>query len=311
MISQLFRFDCSSLLDEIELAYQELRDAMGLDFQTTNKPLMRNALLFLLEDCLNQLTDPRFRDQADLTKNLITHYFEFTERLDEYDMDDIMDIFIKPMLSEASLVLNKLLQTYDRYYSKWSITETTNFPFISISYLGDYRIEEWHKIQDVPSKEPVIVKQYRIRYQDMASTIRNCLIDIDDDLAVSDVNALIEKIIDYYAGKQLEELYNEVVSYVATIAGCAQRNISSLVHRQTRFLISELETQMTFGRFVEDSKISETIYVRQNKSRFVFDCVLLGKSSTNQEVRKKILDEIDEKGFVSNDIANKVEIFYG
>lgn len=309
--SQEFQFDCTSLLDEVELSYQELRDAMGLPLMPMNKPLMRSALIFLLEDSLNKLTDPRFRDQVDLTKNLMTNYFEFTERLDDYDMEDIMEIFIKPMLMEASSVVGKLIKCYDRYYSKWEIIDSNQFPFVEIHYLGDYRIDEWHRIQDVPSKEPVIVKQHRIRYDDLARIIRDCLADIDDELAVSDIKILIEKIIDYYTGEQLEEFYNEILNYVATVNGCALRSISSKVHRQTKLLIRELERSLNFGRFVEDTKVSETIYVRQNRSRYIFDCVLKGKSNVNQELRQKVLDEIETKGYVERDIVGKVEIIYG
>lgn len=302
-------FDCSCLLSEVEMSYHELRDVLELPFQVTSQTLMRHALIFSLEDSLNKFTDPRFRETNDLTLNLLTNYFSETEKLDDYDIEDIEDFFIKPILSETSSVIGKLHENFDRYYSKWSIDDSA-FPFITISYIGDYRIDEWHLIHDVPSKEPVVVKQHRIRYVDISTTITENLRHVQD-VAVSDITTLTEKIISYYTDGQLEELYNDIVGHLSIVNNCTRDKISHRAHRQARSIIKDLEDQPTFKRLIDDLKIAEAVYSTQTKRRIVFDCILPSKDSTRIEMRKKILEEIEENGYVENDVPGKIEVIYG
>lgn len=303
------KFDCSCLLNEVEMVYHELRDILGLPFQLTNQKLMRHILIFSLEDSLNKFTDPRFRETTELTLNLLTNYFNETEKLDDVDIEDIEDFFIKPILSETSSVIGKLYQHFDRYYSKWSIDDTA-FPFITISYLGDYRIDEWHLIHDIPSKEPVVVKQHRIRYIDVSTTIIENIKHVQD-IAVSDISTLVEKIVSYYTGGQIEELYNDIVGYLSVINNCTRDNISHRAHRQARSIIKDLEDQPVFKRLMDDLKIAELIYSSQSKRHIIFDCILPSKDSARIEMRKKILEEIEEKGYIENDVSGKIEVIYG
>lgn len=305
-----FKFDCSNLLDEIEMAYQDLCDVLDLPFDGKKHQLMRTALAYLLEDTINNLTDPRFRDDVTLTKNLISSYFEHTVRLESIDLEDIEEVFVQPLTSEAMALIGKLMNSYDRYYSKWEIRESEEFPFMEIVYLGDYRIEEWHKIQDVPSRSPVAVKRHRIRYDDIADAIRDALRNVSD-LAVNDIPSLIELIIRFYAGKQVDELYKEIVNQLKIINGFRQEVYSSKALKQVKSILKNIENIPSFSRFKEDAAIAETIYVTTLRTRIVFDTIMPGKNTNLNELRKEILDEIDQKGYVTGNVAQKVEIVYG
>jgi hypothetical protein len=307
---QQFRFDCANLLDEIELAYQELCDALDIPFDVINKQLMRTALAYILEDAINQLTASKFREHVTLTKNLISNYLEFTVKLNNFDMEDIEDIFVQPMIAEALAMFGKLTTRFDRYYSKWEIEECKDFPTMIVNYLGDFRIEEWHKIQDVPSRAPVAVKRHRIRYDDISSAIREGLHDIKD-LAISDITLLTSKIIYYYAGKQLDELYKDIVLHLKAVNGLRPKAQSLLSLKQAKSILKIIEAKPSFKRFMEDVKVGETVFHSQTTSRIIFDVIMPNKNLDRTACRKEILDEIDAKGYVTGDIQGKVEIIYG
>lgn len=309
-LQQKFKFDCSHLINEIELAYQELCDVLGLPYENVNHQLMKSALSYLLEDTLNKLTSPKFREPVTLTKNLISNYFEFEIKLEKIDLVDIDEIFVQPMMAEALVVLGKLIQNFDRYYSKWEIEESENFPVMLINYMGDFRIEEWHKIQDVPSNAPVVVKQHRIRYNDIASAIREHLVNVQD-LAVSDIDVITDKIIDFYAGRQVDELYKEIVIYLKTVNGFRPNSENLTALKQTKSILKSIEAIPSFSRFKEDVSVAESVYHTQTRSQIIFDLVMPNKNLNRAEQRKEILDEIDRLGFVTGDIPGKVEIIYG
>lgn len=307
---QTFKFDCTHLLDEIEMSYQELCDVLVLPFEKINRTLCRTALAYTLEDTVNKLTDSRFRDHVSLTKNLISHYLENDVQLDKFDLTDIEEIFVQPIVSETIVVIGKLLNKFDRYYSKWEVKESDTFPVMEIIYKGDYRIDEWHQIQDVPSHEPVAIKRHRIIYDDMVHAVRDALFSVED-LAASDIPEIIDDIIQYYAGKQVDELYKVIVDRIKLITGERLTGQSSKAFRQVKSILKNLEGIPAFRRFVEEVLVAETIYTEQTATRVIFDLVMPSKSIEILDVRKTILDEIDAKGYVSGDIAGKVEIIYG
>lgn len=309
-LPQNFKFDCSYLLDEIELAYQELCDILELPYNNINRQLMRTILAYLLEDTINKLTSPKFRDPVNLTKNLINNYLEHTVKLDKVDLVAIDEIFIQPMMAETLVVLGKLTQSFDRYYSKWEVKESDNFPTMIINYQGDYRIDEWHKIQDVPSNAPVVVKQHRIRYDDIANAVRDNLIT-QDDLAVSDITIIVDKIIEFYAGRQIDELYKEIVIYLKIVHGFKVNEHNYTVVKQTKDILKTIESIPSFSRFKEDAAVAESIYHSQTRSQVLFDIVMPNKNLNRADQRKEILDEIDRLGYVTGDIPGKVEIVYG
>lgn len=309
-LQQKFKFDCSHLINEIELAYQELCDVLGLPYENVNHQLMKSALSYLLEDTLNKLTSPKFRESVNLTKNLISNYFEFEIKLENVDLVDIEEIFVQPMMAETLVVLGKLIQNFDRYYSKWGIEETDNFPIMLITYNGDFRIDEWHKIQDIPSNAPVVVKQHRIRYSDIAKAIRENLFNVKD-LAISDIDVITDKIIEYYAGKQIDELYKEIVIYLKTVNGFRANSENLIALKQTKSILKTIEAIPSFKRFMEEIMVAESIYHTQTRSQIIFDLVMPNKNPNRAEQRKEILDEIDRLGFVEGDIPGKVEIIYG
>lgn len=307
---QNFKFDCSYLLDEIELAYQELCDILELPYNKINHQLMRTALAYLLEDTINKLTSPKFRESVNLTKNLISNYLEHTVKLDNVDLTDIDEIFVQPMMAETLVVLGKLTQNFDRYYSKWEVTESDNFPVMLINYQGDFRIEEWHKIQDVPSNAPVVVKQHRIRYNDISNAIREQLTEVDD-LAVSDIDIIADKIIEFYTGRQIDELYKEIVIYLKVVHGYKVNEQNYVILKLTKDILKTIEAIPSFARFKEDAAVAESIYHSQTRAQIIFDIVMPNKNLNRAEQRKEILDEIDRLGYVTGDIPGKVEIVYG
>lgn len=307
---QTFKFDCAHLLDEIEMIYQDLCDALGLAYEGTNRQLMRSALAYLLEDTINKLTDPRFHDQEDLTKNLISHYLEYTVKLDNFDKEDIDKIFVQPLMSDTAVLLGNLFKKFNRYYSKWEVRESDQFPVMEIEYQGDFRIMEWHRIQDVPSRAPVAIKRHRIRFEEMADIINYALRNVPD-VAVSDVAMLIEDIMRYYVGKQVDELYKEIVIRLKTINGFRENGDSSKALRQAKSIIKGIESIPSFVRFKEDASVAEAIYTERTGTRVNFDVVMPSKYTNHNEARQSILDEIDQMGYVVGDIAGKVEIIYG
>lgn len=309
-IDQSFKFDCTNLLEEIEMAYQELCDLLRLPFDVINKTLMRTTLAYALEDTVNKLTDGKFRDHVTLVKNLVTNYLENEAKLNEYDMEDIDEIFVQPILNETMTTISNLLNKADRYYSKWEVRECENFPHMEIIYTGDYRIDEWHQIQNVPSRRPVAVKRHRIRYDDMVYAIRDALVDLDD-LCSTDYPEIVADILRYYTGNQVNELYNEIVSRIKNISGDRHTTKTSKAFRQVRSIIKHLESIPSFKRFTIDANVAEAIYLEQTRSVINFDVIMPSKSVNHKELRKEILDEIDQLGYVKEDLSNKVEIIYG
>ena len=210
------KFDCSHLLDEIEMTYQDLCDVLGIPLGNTPHRLMRQLLAYVLEDVVNKTTEARFRDNVTLTKNLLINYLENEVKLDSYDHEDIDNIFINPLFNEAAVLLGKLSNKFNRYYSIWEVAEDEVFPTMVLTYKGDYRIEDWHKIQDVPSRAVVAVKRHRISYLEVADAIRDALRHLED-LAATDIPSLVDDIIGYYTGGQLEELYVAIIQRVKMI----------------------------------------------------------------------------------------------
>ncbi len=310
LLHKQYKFDCQELLEEIEFAYQDLSDALGLNYERVKKRLMRTALSFLLEETLHKVTDLKFRDHIPLTRNLICNYLEMEVNLDGYDLEDIDDLFVKPLLEETSALLSKLLSNYDRYYSKWEISESDNFPVMNITYLGDYRIDDWHKIHDVPNSAIVAVKHHRVRLRHLEDAIRYNLRHVDD-LAINDVPLLIDKIIAYYVGGEIDELYNEIVTQLKIINNFSRDTNSSKAARQAKSIIKSIESIPDFNNFRDDLTIAEKVYSSTSRTAVMFDIILPSKNNMVLEQRKAILEEIEQTGYVEKDIPGIVERIYG
>lgn len=300
------KFDCTDLLDDIELAYQDLNDALGVPFTSINKRLMRSVLASLFEEVLHQRTDERFRTSAGLTKDIIRIYFEEELNLDELDLEDIDQLFVQPLLDDTKNKLSGLLNDYDRFYSKWEVSETENFPIMSVVYKGDYRIDDWHRITDVRRSSVVVVKKHQLRRRPIEDAIRYNLRHVDD-LVVNDVPILIDKILAYYTGKEVEELYSDFVGQLKVINNFDKNGDNRKALKQAKSIIKSIEEIPAFARFREDLSIAERIYSSVTKSSIIFDVILPNMTEGNEELRSEILKSIDDHGFVEKDVAGRVE----
>lgn len=304
------KFDCQHLLDEIELTYQDLSDALDLPYENFNPRLMRSILASLLEDVVYRSTDAKFRDPINITENLIKNYLNEEVRLDDIDIEDIQELFVQPLMDETKTLVNELLNKYDRYYSKWEVRESENFPTMEIVYKGDYRIDDWHRIHKVQTKAVVSVKKHYIRLRPMEDAIRDN-IDPPGGIAINDVPMLIDKIIAYYVGKEVEELYKDLVLHIKNIHGFERNEESREALRMTKSIIKSIDSMNSVKAFKEDIELAEDIYSSLTRTSVVFDLIMPGNSDTDMEARRELLEKIDKQGYVEKDIAGLVESICG
>lgn len=311
-----YRIDGNVLLEEIDELYQDLREWLNLEFKPSPRCVLVNILLYAVEDNLNLLTSNRFRDHVSLTKNFIIAYLENETGVMSDDLEEVKEIengTVASILSEVEIFLRKIRSGHDQYYSKWKV-EINEDHFITIDYLGDFRIDEWHKIQKVSSRKDVTVIEYRIKLEEIYNVFRNVL-DDKVDYALSDLPGLLEVIVEFYNGSQTTELHNEIISYLCKLNGPGsnkRKHYSTYkANHQLNAIIKGLKEIRQFDDYIHNATIGEKNTYSISRSRLIIRILPPSSEEEQSELREKLLDEIDNNGYISNDLMTKVKVKYG
>lgn len=302
-----YRIDGNSLCEEIDILYQDFRDFLNLEFSKTPMDILRNLLVFGIEDCLNKRTSVLFKTHNSLFSNFLVSYFEQENvKLDKNEVEELESHLAPTVMSEAEIALKKIKANHDPHYSKWDVIIDDDF-FVNINYLGDYRIDQWHELKKINRGNKITVLEKRLKLDNIYSVLYDAV--KFEDLAVTDLPILLEHLIEYFIGGQTEELYKEILSHLKTI--CSDRNKRSAAYQANFYLttiLKGLRSDKNFEDFINKAKMSEKTTYILTKSRLAVSMLMPGEDENN--LRSEIHKQMDDQGYISSDIINKVSRVY-
>lgn len=302
-----YRIDGNSLIEEIDILYQDFRDFLNLEFTKTPNDILRNLLIFGIEDCLNKRTSVLFKTHNSLVCNFLISYLEQENiNLDKTELDELENHLIESVISETETYLRNIKAKHDIHFSKWNVTVDADL-FVNIDYLGDYRIDQWHEIKKVNRGDSITILEKRLKIENFYDIFSDVL--KTENLAISDMPILLEHLIDYYTGGQTQELYKEILSHLKSI--CSETRRRSAEYQANFYLTSIIKGLMgdkNFVDFVNKVKMSEKTTYNLTRSRLIVSMLMPGKG--DDDLRSEIQKQMEENGYLTGDLINKVNKVY-
>lgn len=304
-----YRLRCGNLSAELEMRYNELRDELDLKYKERVSPSsIAQMTSFAVEDALNRRTSSLVKPYSPLLENYIKILLDQEVPLNDEDKEIIDSEFIRPIMEEAEEIVSGILEKHDKYFSLWALEEINGeLDEILVKYEGDYRVKQWHLVNNVKAKEEVVVKRFRVKRDIFFKPIDNAM----GEMALSDKLIMLEKMVDYYADGMTTTDYESIVTWLSQINDVPGKTYSKYVAANTiSLIIGGIEANEYIVKMIATIKAGERVYATMSRRAISIDIVVPSNNFEQSDKRQEILNEIEKQSYIPMELLDKVGIEY-